>query len=569
MKLSLDLRTSLSQTLTPQQIQYLKLLQLPILQLEQQVFQELELNPMLDAAAEGEAVTSVSMDDSFDEFGDTAYPEPPHSDESVAVDYGDSGDDFNEDINYLKNQEDPFEFYNLLWQDESDSGSSRKGSQAFDDDFEPFQIKQNHTFTEDLLDQLRLLRLNEEEMILGGQLIGNLDNDGYLRRELEEIVFETNEVIDDINTDRRMQEYENGEMMFSDNFDNPARQFALSSKSNEIITKFHVKNGNGDIFADEDDIKYVSLETAEKLLKLIQTLDPPGIGSRNVQECLIAQCKAFSEPTPAQKLALEILTNQYDAFTKKHFHVITKQLDVTDDFLRDAMDVIRRLNPKPGGGDNQSEMNTVVPDFVIERDEDKDDLIITVNESRLPQLRLNTTYEKIRKEARLKVFNKETREWIKNKYEDAKFLIQAIRQRRSTMLKVMTAIAHFQKSFFFEGHSGLKPLIYKDISEATGLDISTVCRIVNGKYVQTDYGTFELKFYFSESLANDDGEDVSTTVIKQIIKEIIEEEDKSKPHSDDKISDILKEKGYNVARRTVAKYREQQRLPVARLRKEL
>jgi RNA polymerase sigma-54 factor len=320
---------------------------------------------------------------------------------------------------------------------------------------------------------------------------------------------------------------------------------------------------------NNSDIEFVNIQDAEHVLLLIQNLDPPGIASRTVQECLIAQCKSIPKPNAAQKLALVILDECYDAFAMKHYHIISKQLEVTDDYLREAIEVIRRLNPKPGGGRDLNVIHTVIPDFIINKDEESNELIITINDSSLPHLRLNTAYEKLKKEARQKQFNKDTREWIRNKYEDAKFLIQAIKQRKSTMLKVMTAIAGLQSSFFYDGPAMLKPLIYKDVSDNTGLDISTVCRIVNGKYVQTDFGIYELKYFFSESLKNEDGEDVSTTVIKEIIKNILEKEDKRKPLSDDKISSDLKAMGHNVARRTVAKYREQLKIPVARLRKEL
>lgn len=210
-----------------------------------------------------------------------------------------------------------------------------------------------------------------------------------------------------------------------------------------------------------------------------------------------------------------ILTDAYEPFAMKHYPVIAKQLDVTEDYLREAIDVIRNLNPRPGGGTFGPESNTIAPDFTVEPTEDGSDFIITVNDSRLPVLRVSDAYDRLKKEARFHKFNKETREWLRKKYEDAKFLMQAIRQRKSTMLRVMTAIAGLQRDFFIRGPEGLRPLIYRDVSEITGLDISTVCRIVNGKYVQTHFGTFELKYFFSESLVTDDGEEVSTRIIKQ------------------------------------------------------
>lgn len=579
MKLSLDIKTSLSQTLTPQQIQYLKLLQLPLVQLEQHIMQEIEQNPMLDEA---------SNEDDHEDFPQ----EPPEWEpEALSEDVAehDVVEDRSLDYERIKQEEfsddfDPFEFYKQIIQDDSDM-SSQTRSAWDEDEGEGFQIKAGTTLIEDLTAQLRLLKLTPEEFLLGTQIIGNIDADGYLRRDLDDIVDETNSAIAEINFDAQRRRYEEkmkSEAKAAKNY-NPARQFALSSSSSEMLAKLRSEYGgngyangralgagrNGSANHTPEILNPVAPEQAEKVLGMIQSLDPPGVGSRDIRECLLAQLKMVSYPTPQQRLAKEIIENHYEPFAKKHFNVITRQLSITDDELREAMDVVRRLNPKPGGGDTQAEHNTVIPDFIIERDEESGELMVGVNDSRLPALKLSKTYEKLKRDAKNKNFNKETRNWLRNKHEDAKFLIQAIRQRKSTMLKVMTAIAGLQKDFFIEGKSALKPLIYKDIAEATGLDISTVCRIVNGKYVQTDYGTFELKYFFSESLPNDDGEEVSTTVIKQIIKEMIEEEPKNKPLSDDRISEDLKARGYNVARRTVAKYREQMKIPVARLRREI
>lgn len=576
MKLGLDLRTSLTQTLTPQQIQYLKLLQLPVLQLEQQVFQELEQNPMLEEINLELPETQFDSD-SHDDVTPPEYHEPtPPNDETFS--YDDSGFGYEEPApKFNDDGGDPFEFYKMLYQDDNYYAPKGKQNSGDEEEMEPFQIKAPTSFIEDLMEQLRMLDLSPEEFLLGEHIIGNIDTDGYLRRNLQEIVDEANINIAEINLDiiSLFSKHKDPEL---EGAENPAKQFAISEDVLLILAKRNNKykkesngnhNGKSEFSIEEKLLKEVDYEIAEKVLKLIQSLDPPGIASRSVKECLVAQCKALPKHNAAQKLALEILEKTYDAFTMKHYHIIMKTLEVSDDYLKEALDVIKRLNPKPGGGDPQSEINQVIPDLVVEKDEDTNELLISVNDSRLPALKLSNAYEKLKKEARFKLFNKDTRDWIRNKYEDAKFLIQAIRQRRNTMLKVMTAIAGLQKDFFYNGHSGLKPLIYKDVSETTGLDISTVCRIVNGKYVQTEYGTLELKYFFSESLPNEDGEEISTTVIKQIIKDIIESETKDKPFSDEKIADELKLKGYMVARRTVAKYREQLRIPVARLRKEL
>jgi RNA polymerase sigma-54 factor len=573
MKMSLDLRTGLSQTLTPQQIQYLKLLQLPIVQLEQQVRQEIEENPILEEFSE----EAVHEDDSFDEYASPEETTP------VTEDYEDYTTEYfeKEPKKLIDDDADPFEFYKMVWQDDSDYGHKNKQS-SDEDEPEHFQIKDTTSFIDDMTDQLRMLDLKEEDFILGEQIIGNVESDGYLRRELEDIVDETNIFIAELNL--KIEEkivfhaQEKIDNIIHNPEYNPAREYNVSRDVLKIVKK---NLYNEDIFDEETDdteddlvnnvrlLNKITLSDAEKMLTVIQNLDPPGIASRNLRECLLAQCKSFTRKNAAQKLALEILENYYEPFSMKHYHVILKQLEVTEDYLREAIEFIRKLNPKPGGGDTSAGFFTIIPDFLVEKDEETDELCITVNDSRIPTLKLSTAYEKIKKESKYKVFNKETREWIRNKYEEAKFLIQAIRQRKATMLKVMTAICGLQKDFFYEGHIGLKPLIYKDVAETTGLDISTVCRIVNQKYVVTEFGTFELKFFFSESLPNEDGEEVSTRIIKQALKEIIDAEPKSKPYSDDKIADLLKEKGYLVARRTIAKYREQLKLPVARLRKEL
>jgi len=566
MKLSLDLKATLSQTLTPQQIQYLKLLQLPLIQLEQQVFQEIEQNPMLEEY-DPEATTEYDIQTEqepipLDELHDTSEIAEPEINPREQID----------------DQGDPFEFYRMLWQDDSQFKHKNLNLTEDDDNDDFFQIKDVITLAEELLQQLRMLHLSKEEILLGEQIIGNVDNDGYFRSDLSEIVEEANKRIDDLNFEivehyEKLQEDSN-----ADKTENPARQFAVSDEALKISQLLSgdggPENGNNKKSMIQKEIeeilyKHVNLEQAEKVLKQIQLLDPPGFASRTVQECLISQCKTIPKLNAAQKLALEILENAYEPFTMKHYHLIIKQLNVTEEYLKEAIDVIRRLNPKPGGLDTSHLVNTVIPDFTVTRDEETNELLISVNDNRLPILRLNKAYEKLKKEARLKVFNKETREWIRNKYEDAKFLIQAIHQRKNTMLKVMTAIAHLQKDYFYLGASALKPLIYKDVAEVTGLDISTICRIVNGKYVQTDFGTHELKFFFSESLPSEDGQEVSTRVVKNIIKDIIAEEPKNKPYSDEKIGNLLKEKGFQIARRTVAKYREQMKIPVARLRKEL
>ncbi|MBK9250010.1 MAG: RNA polymerase factor sigma-54 [Ignavibacteria bacterium] len=576
MKLSLSLQTSLLQTLTPQQIQYLKLLQLPVLQLEQHIRQEIEENPMLE---ELEDEIPTIEDDDFEER--TPMTEEPLSritfeEERGGGDGGDDSgyDDYSAagpDEQFDENHHDPFEFYEMAWNESAPSDNPRNTDE---DDGDFFQVKDVPTFVDDLMSQLRFLDLNREEMLIGEYLIGNIDADGYLRRDLEDITGEVNDAIGEHNLKTRkiaMQQERAAlaaalELSTGSSSVNPALQYAQSATTTAQTAK------NGGVAPPANDLIYyelISYDQAEKVLKEVQKLEPPGIGSRTVQECLMIQLKAINNPTLPQKLALAVLRDCYDAFAMKHYNSIIKSLEITEAELKAAIDDIRRLNPKPGGGSASNSTQTVIPDFMVEYDEEKDDIIINVNDSRIPSLGVNVMYEKLKKEARYKKFNKETSQWLRKKYDDAKFLLQAIRQRKITMLKVMTGIAGLQREFFKYGENAIKPLIYKDVAEDTGLDVSTICRIVNGKFVQTGYGTFELRFFFSESLPNDDGEEISTRVVKQRIKEMVDSEPKDKPHSDEKLTKELKKIGLNVARRTVAKYREQMRIPVARLRKEL
>lgn len=544
MKLGLSLQTSLLQTLTPQQIQYLKLLQLPAMQMEQHVRGEMENNPMLEEALD-DADASYEAEQAAGQES-TNFTAPPR-DESVGAQSYDtpvSQESTSGDLATEFDPKDAFEFYKLIWGEDPSSG--RAADSTYDDDEEEGEsmvFKDTPSFTDDLFEQLRFLPMSNEERFLAQHIVGNVDTDGYLRRDLNEIVDEVNTLIAEHN-------------------------IALSAPA--MLGSSMQATLQASIIDDIDvPLEQLQRRQGESVLKKVQSLDPPGVASRSVQECLIAQLRALPKLNAAQKLALAVLTETYDAFAMKHYHVIERTLGVSEEYLREAIETIRSLNPRPGGGTFGQEMNTVVPDFIVERDEENDDFMVTVNDSRLPSLRVSTAYERLKKEARYRKFNKETREWLRKKYEDAKFLIQAIRQRKSTMLRVMTAIVALQQDFFRYGPAALKPLIYRDVSEICGMDISTICRIVNGKYVVTEYGTFELKYFFSESLLNDDGEEVSTRIIKQKIKDMIDEESKHKPLSDEKLMHELKKVGYNVARRTVAKYREQLRIPVARLRKEL
>jgi RNA polymerase sigma-54 factor len=306
----------------------------------------------------------------------------------------------------------------------------------------------------------------------------------------------------------------------------------------------------------------VDLETVDKVLKVIQRFDPVGIGTRTLQECLLVQ---MLEKDPDNKLALEILKEHFDDFTNKRYEKIAKKMNITLDDIRAAIDEITKLNPKPGEGYVLFHQNVIVPDLVVERD--NGEFRITMNDWNIPHLRINNSYKKLLLDK--KSSTKETRDYIRQSLESARWLINSIHQRRATILRVMETIVEKQREFFEHGKDFLKPMILKDIADEIGMDISTVSRVTNGKYVQTEYGVLELKYFFSERIKSDDGEDVSNKTIKALIKDIIEKEDPNKPLNDQKIAVMLKGKGYNVARRTVAKYREQMMIPVSRLRRKI
>jgi RNA polymerase sigma-54 factor len=533
-------------------------LQLPILQLEQHVRQEVEQNPMLDESSD----EMIAIEDESDFTPTENLLSTVPKDVMDGSEFADHSHDYDEPMAYESEHHDPFDFYETAW---NDTKTPEHGNGDYDDD-DSWGNDQGEvrTFTDDLIEQINVLNLTDQERLVCYTIIGNLEDDGYLRRSLEDIV-------DDVNT-RIMEE---NHKQHRDYLRRHKRFLEDSLKRNSFSSSYV-----NDVFEDEelDDtmeeptppipVPQITMQIAEKALQAVQQQDPPGIAARDLRECLLLQLHAKQAPTTAELLAKRILEKSYDVFIMKHYTVLCRQFSINEDELKSAIDAIRRLNPKPGGMGISVATSTVIPDFVISIDDD-DDLVINVNDMRIPQLKLNKMYEDLKKEARYRKYNKETKEWLRKKYDDAKFLLQAIRQRKKTMLKVMTGIAGAQKDFFRFGESALKPLIYKDVADVTGMDVSTICRIVNGKYVQTDFGTYELRFFFSESLPSDDGEEISTTVIKQKIKELIEKEPKLKPHSDDKLMAELKKQGLNVARRTVAKYREQMRIPVARLRKEL
>lgn len=364
------------------------------------------------------------------------------------------------------------------------------------------------TLAEHLIAQLRLLDLTEDEILLGEEIIGDIDEDGYLRRDLSLIV-------------------EDVKAAYGLNF---------------------------------------TLSEAEKVLKRIQYLDPPGNGSRTLQECLLVQLDAGSFDPDTKDLAVKIIETHYDDFTMKHYEELAKKLSVSMEELKNAVALIQRLNPKPGEGEFTPAENYIVPDFIVQNNDG--DFIIMLNERNIPPLRVNKAYQQIIAGRKKDSVSNEAREFIRKKFEAAKWFIASIHQRRETMMKVMHAIVQRQREFFLTGEN-LKPLIYKDIAEMIGMDISTISRVVSGKYVQTDIGVFSLRHFFGDSIQTITGEAVSNKEVKKKIREIIENEDPRKPLSDDRIAEILNQQGFNIARRTVAKYREQMMIPVARLRRKI
>ncbi len=482
--LSLSQKLSQQQKLSPQQIQYQKLLQLNTLALEQRIKTELEINPILEEVMDEEIELSQEKDEKEKEDGAEEEFEDVDKEEFELEDFMNDTDFEGDRVNKSKDDE--------IYQPLAPAVESLK---------------------EHLLNQLTMMNLDDDLFMLGEEIIGNLDADGYLKRSLEDIV-------------------------------------------NELVMFEHVN---------------ISPEASENLLKRIQGLDPPGIASRNLQECLLVQLKYADHDQYYTYLAEQILIQCYDDFTKRRFDAIKQKLNLTDETLKITLDLIQNLNPKPGEGNIESvEMNQITPDFVVEKVDNN--FVITLNDRSMPSVTISRTYLEMfdaNKRSKKTPREKETYKFLREKFESAKWFIACIQQRRETLMKIMRAILERQYAFFDKGPKLLRPMIYKDIAEEINMDISTISRVVNGKYVQSPMGIHELKYFFSEGLATDSGEEVSNKHIKERLKEIIDVEDNSAPHSDDKLAEILNEEGIHIARRTVAKYREQLRIPIARLRKSL
>ncbi len=483
--LSLSQKLSQQQKLSPQQIQYQKLLQLNTLALEQRIKTELEINPILEEVMDEEIEISQEKE------------EKDEKKEDEVEEYED----------YDKEEFELEDFMN-----DADFEGDRVNRSKDDELYQPL-APAKESLTEHLRNQLTMMNLDDDLFMLGEEIIGNLDADGYLKRSLEDIV-------------------------------------------NELEMFEHVK---------------ISSEESEDLLKKIQRFDPLGIACRNLKECLLVQMKYSGHDEYYTYLASQLLEQCYDDFTKRRFDAIKQKLNMTDETLKITVDLIQSLNPKPGEGNIESvEMNQITPDFVVEKVDDN--FVITLNDRSMPSVTISRTYLEMfdsTRRAKKTPREKETYKFLREKFESAKWFIACIQQRRETLMKIMRAILERQYEFFDKGPKLLRPMIYKDIAEEINMDISTISRVVNGKYVQSPMGIHELKYFFSEGLSTDSGEEVSNKHIKERLKEIIGSEDKNSPYSDDKLAEILNDEGVHIARRTVAKYREQLRVPIARLRKEL
>ena len=484
----------LLQKLSPQQIQLMKLLQLPTVALEQRIKEELELNPALEEDMD-------TMDDV-----ESDYDEVEESSEETEV------NDFEE--KEIEKIDDGYELEDYMDQGDLDSYKYEISNSSADDEVFQAVAVESPDFQTVLEEQLGLRDLTDEQYSIGLYLIGCIDEDGYIRRELSLI---------------------SDDLAFSQNIQ-------------------------------------VSEQELEEVLLIIQTLDPIGVGARSLQECLLIQLERKPIKTKDTHLAIEVVKTMMDEFSKKHYDKIIRKLTIEEEELKDVIAEITHLNPRPGNseGDLKGQMAEVVPDFNITVNDGEAEL--SINQRNLPELKISDDYIEMLKEySKAKEKSaKEATSFVKGKIESAKWFIDALQQRHQTMLIAMHAILNYQQEYFATGdESKLKPMILKDIADKVGLDISTVSRVANSKYVQTPYGTFLLKTFFSESLSNDAGEEVSSREIKNILQDCVNKEEKRKPLTDDELCDALKEKGYHIARRTVAKYREKLEIPVARLRKEI
>ncbi len=490
--LTQQLQQKLLQKLSPQQIQLMKLIQIPTVALEQRIKQEIEDNPALEEADNEteEQQEEFGAEDSFEE------------DDEEELD--DRYDDFNLE-DYL--DDDYIPSYRLVAQNKGRDEEDRE-----------MPVVSGITFHEHLNNQIGMFPLDEREQRIVEIMIGNIDDSGYLQRELDAMV-------------------------------------------NDFSFSFNITTNR---------------EELERLLSIIHEFDPPGTGARNLQECLMIQLERMDEDTPAIQLARVVINEYFSEFSRKHYDKIIKKLEITEEELREAMDEILRLNPKPGNSMSDSTKGGlyIVPDFFITHHEGE--LELRVNSKNMPELKISRTYKEMlehyayEKSGKATTQQKEALMFVKQKIDAAKWFIEAIQQREHTLYITMSAIMEYQSEYFLTGdETRLKPMILKDIAEIVSLDISTISRVANSKYVQTPFGTFLLKSLFSEALQTESGEEVSSREVKKILEDCISREDKRNPVTDEMLAAILKEKGYTIARRTVAKYREQMGIPVARMRRAL
>jgi RNA polymerase sigma-54 factor len=482
------LQLKLGQKLAPQQIQLMKLIQLHTLEFEEELERELEENPALEIAKEeSQEDDYASLEESYESEGT----------ESIETD---------------------FDVDQYLYDDEPTYKTASSNYSSDDEEFDNESLlTEGQSLYDYLLEQIHLANINKEDIKVAEYLIGNLDTDGYLRREIKSIV---------------------DDLAFSQG-----------------------------IYTTKENIEYI-------LENYVQKLDPPGVGARGLQECLLLQIEKKVSADKAVSLAANILRHQFDALTNKHYNKIIQKYDIEEEDLKDALDEISKLSPKVGGNFDTQTITInqeIIPDFVIQV---KDGMVIPMlNSKNAPTLRVSEEYKDILttySHDKNSSEHKQAALFIKQKLDAAKWYIDAINQRQNTLLQTITAIVKFQKNYFITGdEKSLKPMILKDIADITGFDISTISRVVKSKYADTSNGILYLKDLFSDSLTNDDGEEVSTKEIKNHLQEVISKENKRKPLTDDALVVILKEQGYNIARRTIAKYREQLNIPVARLRKEL
>ncbi|VEJ19121.1 RNA polymerase factor sigma-54 [Capnocytophaga canimorsus] len=484
-----NLQLKLSQKLSPQQIQLMKLVQLPTLAFEQRVKQELEENPALETGKE---------ESLYDEFAD---------------EFDNSIDDFND--NEVINTDD-INIDEYLSDDEIPDYRLQANNYSDDDEEKEIPFSAGISFHQSLINQLNTFPLSDEDYLIAEFLVGSIDDTGYIRRSLQDL------------TD---------DLAFTQN-----------------------------IYTDEEKVRQIQQQ-------IIFQLDPAGVGASDLQECLLVQLQR-KKSTPAIELAIEIIEKGFEPFTKKHYSRLLQKFSASEEDLKEAIQEIEKLNPKPGNAysNNHIQVEQIIPDFNIRINDNE--LELTLNGRNAPELHVSREYttmlETYKNTKEKSNSQKEAVFFIKQKLDAAKWFIDAIKQRQQTLYVTMNAIMNHQKEYFLTGDElKIKPLILKDIADVVGMDISTVSRVANSKYVTTPYGTKLIKEFFSESMKNDQGEDVSTHEIKNILQNIIAEEDKHKPYPDDDLAQILKEKGYPIARRTVAKYREQLDIPVARLRKEL